>query len=821
VVRKNSPYVVLILLSMGATMGWTEGTVTGEHPSLTFPQESNQRTQLPNNGIASAPSDEIGPVPALHYDISKTVISTFSSTKVHFIENRGQMESSVSFGTTNAGARILYTDHGLRMVSAEGAFDVVFSEDRILRLVALGEAETRYNYFFGNQPENWITNVPGFPQLLYDEAYPGIDVVFSGDNHRLKYTFYLDPHADPQNISMSYRGIQSLDIAGDTGELIIHTGWGETRDASPIAYQINESNERVAIPASFYLKDGQTVGFSVGNYDPSRILVIDPMYSTFLGGDANDRVQCVDVDMEGNVYVAGYTVSSDFPTEGPGFGPGSSGDIFVSKFNSDGDSLLFSTIIGGIGYDSPNDIVLDENGNAFVLGNTDSNTDFPTTPSAFQTTYGGGVNDGVVLLLNATGDSLLFSTLYGGDAYDVILGAALDNEGNIHFTGGTASSDFHTIDAFQTSYAGGTYDGFVAAMNSLGDDVEFSTYFGGDGEDYGYGISVDDSGNTYVSGFTASSNLPTEYPFQGSIRGAEDAFVAKISGSDHTLDYSTYLGGESDRDRSYDVIVNGIGEAYVYGFTESDSFPLVNPYQDTQIGATDLFISKFNTDGSALLYSTYLGGSDGGEQCIRIDLDCMGNVYLTGHTYSTDFPRVNAYQDYKAGPEHVHDAFLTVLHSDGDSLLYSSYLGGAEDDYGFGVDIDNAGYAYIVGKTASSDFPTEFPYEGTFQGGDEDGFIARMIVGVTIASISPSYGSNFGGDLITITGHNFGSTQGSGIVEFDGIPASSYTSWSDTEIICTTPPHHMPGFFDVSVTTDNASLWIRKSGFQYCFSFLL
>jgi hypothetical protein len=395
------------------------------------------------------------------------------------------------------------------------------------------------------------------------------------------------------------------------------------------------------------------------------------VYSTYLGGSADDGGNGIAVDGAGNAYVTGTTVSTDFPTANPlqATCAGIS-DAFVTKLNAAGNALVYSTYLGGSRYDVGNGIAVDGAGNAYVTGFTDS-TNFPTA-NALQATFGGGVNgeDAFVAKLNATGHALVYSTYLGGSD-DEGNGIAVDGSGNAYITGRTLLSTFPTANSLQATFGGGFADAFVSKLNAAGNALVYSTFLGGSGDEAGKGIAVDGAGNAYVTGFTSSTDFPTTNPLQATSGGGvygEDAFVAKLNATGNALVYSTYLGGSGD-DFGDGIAVDGAGNAYVTGSTDSTDFPTANPLQATCAGVSDAFVTKLNAAGNALVYSTYLGGSDG-DGGDGIAVDGAGNAYVTGFTSSTDFPTANPLQATYAG---VSDVFVTkVPDPDMDPLMYTT-----------------------------------------------------------------------------------------------------------------------------------------------------
>ncbi|MCK4462592.1 MAG: SBBP repeat-containing protein, partial [candidate division Zixibacteria bacterium] len=357
---------------------------------------------------------------------------------------------------------------------------------------------------------------------------------------------------------------------------------------------------------------------------------------------------------------------------------------------------------------------------AYVTGSTGS-TDFPTL-NPYQTDHGGYYYDAFVTKLSSSGNSLVYSTYLGGSNYDWGFGIAVDGSGSAHVTGQTRSTDFPTLNPYQTNNGGGYNDVFVTKLSSSGNSLVYSTYLGGSGGDEGWSIAVDSSGSAYLTGNTYSTDFPTLNSYQ-TYQGNIDAFVTKLSISGNSLLYSTYLGGSSV-DSGMSIAVDGSGSAYVTGSTGSTDFPTLNPYQNDQ-GGDDVFVTKLSSLGNSLLYSTYLGGSSL-DRVKSIAVDSSGSAYLTGYTGSTDFPTLYPYQTDQGG----EDVFVTKLSSSGNSLIYSTYLGGSGYDWGYGIAVDDSGSAYVTGSTGSTDFPTLNPYQ-TDQGGT-DVFVTKLSYGCCI-----------------------------------------------------------------------------------------
>jgi hypothetical protein len=464
-------------------------------------------------------------------------------------------------------------------------------------------------------------------------------------------------------------------------------------------------------------------GFLVfGTYTNAGQLV----YSTFLGGSNDDIGYAIAVDSSGDAYITGETYSSDFPITSGAFDTtfyGSDFDGFVAKVNAAGTALLYSTYFGGNSYDHGHGIAVDNSGNAYITGYTWS-SDFPTTPGAFDTNYNGNF-DAFVAKINPTGSALLYSTFLGGNNIDEGHGIAVDNSGNAYITGRTNSSAFPTTPGAYDTTPNGGLDVFVTKVNATGSALLYSTYIGGNGSDVGYAITIDSSRNAYITGYTWSANFPaTSGAFDTSLSLLYDTFATKLNSSGSALVYSTYLGG-SGGETGFGIAVDNIGNASITGSTGSSDFPTTaGAYHTIYISGGDGFVTKVNAAGSALIYSTYFGGFDN-DVGYSVAIDTAGNDYITGATFSSDFPTTpTAVQPNFSGGS--YDGFMIKLNTSGSELLYSTYLGGNNYDYGNGIALDKSGDVYIVGLTQSPDFPTTAGALDTSYNGSYDVFISKV-----------------------------------------------------------------------------------------------
>lgn len=466
----------------------------------------------------------------------------------------------------------------------------------------------------------------------------------------------------------------------------------------------------------------------------------DLLYSTFLGGDNLDSGHAVAVVGIGAAYITGMTESSDFPTSPGAFDTTSNHkDVFVTKLNAAGSDLVYSTFLGGLGSDFGRGIAVDGTGSAYVAGKTNS-SDFPTSPSAFDTTYNDG-GDAFVVKLSASGCSLVYSTFLGGGEDDGIWDIAVDGSRAAYVTGEAWSDDYPTTaGAFDTTFNGGNTDVFVTKLNAAGSDLVYSTFLGGSGGGYegrDAGIAVDGNGAAYITGWTGSDDYPTTGgAFDMTFDGSLDAFVSKLNAVGSTLVYSTFLGG-SDSDQGFAIAVDGSGEIYVTGRTESTDYPTTDGAFDVTYngGSYDACVTKLNADGNALVYSTFLGGGEDESGC-GIAVDRSGVAYVTGGTESSNFPTTpDAFDTTLSEPTCpwwavCGDVFVTSLNATGSGIAYSTFLGGGEDDVAESIAVDWSTAVYITGRTnSSSDFPTT---PGAFDPTDNPGseaFVAKFAAG--------------------------------------------------------------------------------------------
>lgn len=676
-------------------------------------------------------SDALGPA-------SARVVDTFGQLPLSFEANQGQTHEDVHFLSKANGFAAYLTDGGVTFASIDGdqtvALQMSFIGGNDDASIVPGEAlPGTVNYFIGSDPDQWRTGIPTYKSVTYEQVYPGVDVVLYGNPGQLEYDFVVAPGASPEAIRLQFAGADSLSLDGE-GNLVASVGGSEFVKSAPVVYQ-EIGGERVELAGSFELLSGDEAGFEIGEYDESQTLVIDPIliFGSYLGGGLVDVGYGVATDDEANVYVTGRTSSLNFPTT-PGVlseniaGNVNQQDAFVTKISADGQDVLWSTYLGGTGNgDIGFDIEVDGEGQAFVAGRA-TGDDFPLTPGAFNTSGG---QSGFVAKLNDDGSELLYSTKLGTntEAY----GLEIDGNGQAYVGGFDLQNNFVVPgNAYQTQ-GNGNGDAIVGVLNEDGTALVAGTYIGGSMRERGFDVARDGDGYIYLVGQTPSEDFPTENAFQGTKANQNDAFVVKFMPDLSDVMYSTFLGGDGggESDQGYGIDADDDGNAYVTGFTNSNNFPVSgNAFQGALGGGQDVFVTKFGPNGN-MVYSTYLGGNNS-DNGMGIDVDGDGNAHVAGFTVSGNFPTEDAFQSTHGGGA---DAFAAKLNANGSALIYSTYLGGDEgdrsgnsgsNDAGSVISVDDAGNAYVVGQTDSTDFPTMDPFQPN-NAGESDAFVVKLL----------------------------------------------------------------------------------------------
>jgi hypothetical protein len=703
-------------------------------------------------------------------------VEAYHKLPLSFVANEGQADSQVKFYSRGERYGLFLTPTevvlALRKVSTrnpvkdaglkeendttESALQQV-GETSVLRMRLKGanpqphvegidELPGKVNHFAGTSPDKWRTDIAAYARVRYEGVYPGIDMMYYGNQGQLEYDFVVAPGADPEVIGLDFAGVKGVAI-DDSGELVIKIGDSEIRQLRPVAYQEVEG-QRQEIASQFIIGEGGQVKFSLGQYDAGKPLVIDPVlvYSTYLGGTFSDSAYGIVVDASGNAYLTGTTYSTNFPITSGAFQTRTVGignnfaqtDAFVTKLNSAGNAAIYSTYLGGTdavvdfddyfigpshGNDEARSIAVDSAGNVYLAGTTTATRDFPVTQGAYQTTFqrngATSTEDAFVSKLSAAGNALIYSTRLGGLDSDHAFAIGIDNGGNAYVTGATQSPDFPaTFGAFSPN----TSNAFAIKLNQTGTALAYSRLLGGG---VGYAIAVDASGNAYLAGQSYSANFTvTPGAFQTVSPGGNNGFVTKINPAGDALLYSTFLGGSRD-DEIKGIAIDASGNAFVGGYTDFRNFPTTAGALMT-IGNGVLgggpFVTKLNSAGSALIYSTYMSGGN----ITGLVVNASAEAYVTGTAEANLTTTNDAFQQTPGGSS---DAFVSRLNASGSGLLYSTYLGGSGQDHGTCIAMDNAGAVYIAGLTYSTNFPlTLDTFQTTPSGNQFDigSFVAKI-----------------------------------------------------------------------------------------------
>jgi hypothetical protein len=726
-------------------------------------------------------------------------METYGKLPMSFEANQGQTDSQVKFLARGAGYTLFLTGEEAVLALRDAPprhlkIGEEANEDAVRNLGAYGESVVRMrllgarsgaavtgfdpqsgtaNYFRGQDPKNWHAGVPIYSRVRYNAVYPGVDLIYYGNQGQLEYDFAVAPQADASAIALDFSGDRGLKVDAKSGDLLVAAGSQELRFHRPVAYQMNGGQKQLV--SAGYAVAGNRAHFELGSYDHSRELVIDPTlsYSTYLGGSADDYGNALAVDNSGNVYVTGYTASVNFPivagyqTQCGGSCAGGTSDAFVTKINSGGTALTYSTYLGGSANDYGNGIAIDSSGNAYIVGQTFS-SDFPTTAGSYMTSCGSTCSVGFAFVtkLNSSGSALSYSTYLGGQTLSQGNAIALDSSNNAYITGYTRALDFPiTSGVFQPTCGSCSLsftDVFITKFNSSGSSLIYSSFLGGNNADVGYGLVLDSSQNVYITGYTISTNFPTTPgAYQTTIGAQTAAFITKINSGATAMLYSTYLGGSGTGSNACAACGSGItvtssGNAVVAGLTWETNFPTTSgSYQTTYGGGFhDAFVTEMNSSGSALVYSTYLGGSldDGATAIVQ---DSTGNLYIRGNTFSSNYPvSPGSYQQKQAGSGGTtSDAFVSVLNNKLVKLLYSTYLGGTQSEYGLATQNIALGTGttpsfYVTGNTKSTNFPTVAGSYQTANAGKNDAFISRF---APSPNVGLSAALNFGNQNVGTT----------------------------------------------------------------------
>jgi hypothetical protein len=683
---------------------------------------------------------------ALH----ERLAAQYGKLPLSFEGNRGQSDSRIKFIAHGGGYGLYLTAQEALLAlhapptgaGGQRKTDVVRMQLRGANPTAQPEGVDTLpgtvNYFIGSDRSKWQTGIPLYSRVKFAGVYPGVDVVYYGDQSQLEYDFVVAPLAEPKAIRLHFAGASKLALTAD-GDLEVFAGNGQIAFHKPVVYQEN-NGRRQAVKGNFTLLANHSVGFSLGSYNHSQRLIIDPVliYSTYLGGSSGDDVNAIAVDSAGNAYVAGLTGSSNFPVTPGAFEKELSRDsfasAFVTKLDPTGTTLVYSTylISTGVWYASAhaNAIAVDDSGDAYVTGATVG--DFPVTSGAFQTSNHNEFT-AFVTKLNPTGSALVYSTYLGGSGGDSANALALNASGNAYIAGTTGSTDFPvTPGSFQTTNKATSSTAFISELNATGSDLIYSTYLGGSSKDSAQGIALDGSGHAYVAGGTGSDDFPVTTGAYLTTNGG--GFITELNATGASLIYST------DFDAAVaGIAIDGTGNAYLTG-AAGDSFPVTpGAIQSSDPEATG-FITKLNSTGTALDYSATIACGTGAS--IRVDK--AGNAFVAGFTgVGSSADGGNVCEDLPVTPgafepsppdigEPVSGAFVSKLNSSGTTLLYSTYLsgstGGGDGFTGDGaaaLAVDSSENAYVAGTATSFDFPVT---AGAFQTINKNGDLGAALL---------------------------------------------------------------------------------------------
>ena len=659
-------------------------------------------------------------------------LDSFADLPMSFEANCGQTDPQVEF-VSRGSAYTLFVTKDEAVFALNGSSKSTQRQTSTVRMhfegtnpkarvSGLEELGGKSNYFVGNDPKKWHTEIPTFARIEDHNIYPGTDLVYYGNQKQLEYDLRVAPGADPSRIAFDFRtddlasapkmatSVVHVDVDGN---LVSSTPADKVLLRKPEVYQVLVSEagatEKRAVEAKYVVQKNNLVSFEIGAYDRTKTLIIDPVvpfYSTYLGGAANDYGYGIALGVKGNAFITGSTASLNFPVVGclQCVNAGGLADVFVTELNPGG--LIYSTYLGGAANDYGYGIAVDGLGNAYVTGSTNS-LNFPMA-LCFQCVFQGGAADAFVTEIAAGGAGLVYSTYLGGKAADYGRAIALDPAGDAFVTGNTTSKNFPVPGCVFGCVPGGLSDAFVTEVKRVAGGpvaLVYSDYLGGKANDYGYGIAVDPNQNAYVTGATSSLNFPVTAPacFQCAPQGLSDAFVTRVAPFGAGLVNSTYLGGPTN-DYGYAIAIDGQLTVYVTGST-GGPFPIGPCFQCVYGGGvSDAFVTRLDPTLTGIIYSTYLGGAatDAGR---GIAVDAMGDADVTGNTNSKNFPVANCFQCLINGGM---DAFVTSLTPPGVAVVYSTYLGGRGNDFGRGIAVNlafNPTFHFVTGYTNSVNFP--------------------------------------------------------------------------------------------------------------------
>lgn len=676
---------------------------------------------------------------------TNNIVKEIKKFNLSFKENKGQFPDNIKFYSKLDNAELFFDEKGITYIANYNINN--YSDNNLLfnntpqlskkeyfrfnlkfinpneNLIIEGEnpLDTKINYIIGNNPTKWKSNVSSYEKIIYKELYKNIDLIYYTNNDNIKYDFILKPDANFKEIKFKYKGYKTIK-SDKEGNLIITFNHGKIIEAKPILYQIIDG-KRINIVGKYNLDQNEVISFDINTYNKKYPLIIDPeiKYSTFLGGSDEDKiVNGIILNNDGDIIVSGMTNSTNLLPLVSGYDNTYNGsqDIFLFKFNNSLSQVKAATYIGGSGTDGYTNIgapiALMPSGNIVITGYTTS-TNFPTT----QGVFGNGNNPtafGDIFVTIFTNDlsNVVASTYLGGNGADYGQGIAVDESGNIYIAGTTTSTNFPTfVNSYQNTNKGG-YDVTLTKFNSNLSSILASTYIGGAGStELPWGM-IYANNSIYIAGGTTSNDFPTTAgAYDNTFNGDRDVFICRFNTSLSSLQSSTYIGSP-EYEQALGITSDSKGYIYIVGDCRSANYPTTNnAYDNVYSGSSEIFITKFSPDLTNVLASTFLGGS-GDESTRAIVFTPNNEIIVGGSTSSTDFPKSTdaIVSTYNGGG----DGFITKLDENLSSLIFSSFLGGSNEDNISSILYSNNNL-YIAGNTKSANFPTTFgSYDVTYNG---------------------------------------------------------------------------------------------------------
>jgi len=664
----------------------------------------------------------------------------FVNVTIPFTQNNGQIaDKDVKYSANTFIGSVYVEKNGIiYKLNKDGKSWVVseqFKGANNVTVKGIDSSKTKVNYYIGKDSKNWEKNVSTYQQVLYTNLYTGVNLNLKAHGKNIEKIYVIYKNGSPNSIWVNVNGSTGLKI-NKNGELEILNGSSALKLTKPAAYQII-NDKRVNVSVSYVL-NGTSYGYKTGAYNKNYKLIIDPVLSsTYLGGNSYDGINAIAVDKAGNVYVTGYTGSSDFPASGK-YNDGANTnewDVFVSKFDSSLSTLLESTYLGGSLSDQANGIALDNNGNVFITGVTYSTgnytgNDFPTGTYGYNMTWDTGAGDVFVSKLTSN-LGFIRSAILGGNRADIANAILVDASNNIYITGETFSYNGTdpkgaTVTSYPVCYSAfgeptmadtyvGNGDIFVTKLNNDLTTMTEGVVFGGSGTSYANAIATDQQNYIYITGATNATDFPAiqlsnTYPNNGLLtnKGDYDAFVVKLSCQALENIESVALLGGSGRDIGNGIAVDPVGRVYVVGGTWSQDFqPIVSQqksHNNGPSGTEDGFVTILDKELQTINYSVYLGGSSN-DVANGIVVSGLGpNFGVVGTTNSTNFSGVTSSPTYNGN----EDVFFSVIKNPNTNQQTqdTSIIGGANADYGNCAAITGSGQVYVAGNTWSNDYPT-------------------------------------------------------------------------------------------------------------------